>query len=91
MNNPLNPPALSRTAAPTTIPSVASGTVPVALTIEGTCVRYSWTRTFVFAGLQSGALEGLKAGRRTLVTVASADRHFRNLPRASYRQPTVAA
>ena len=60
---------------------------PAGRTIEATCAHYGWTRTFVFDHLAKGVLEGVKAGRRTIVTTESADRAFRDLPRANYRKP----
>jgi hypothetical protein len=64
---------------------------PAARTIEATCAHFSWTRTFVFGRLAAGELAAVKAGRRTLVTTESADRLFRNLPRATYRAPAPKA
>lgn len=59
---------------------------PAGRTIEATCAHYGWTRTFVFERLGNGDLDGLKAGRRTVIITESADRLFRKLPRAGYRK-----
>jgi hypothetical protein len=64
---------------------------PVARTIEATCQHYGWTRTFVYDQLAMQKLEARKAGRRTLVTTESAERLFRNLPRAQFTAPKAAA
>jgi hypothetical protein len=64
---------------------------PVARTIEATCDHYGWSRTYVFERLSYDDLVGVKAGRRTLITSESADRHFASLPRATYRPPQQAS
>ena len=68
------------------IPTHQSHEQPAGRTIEATCAHYAWTRTFVFEHLGNGDLEAIKAGRRTVVITESADRLFRNLPRAGYRK-----
>jgi len=60
---------------------------PVARTVEQTCAHYGWSRSYVFRGLQDGTLEARKCGRRTLISVESADRLYASLPRQTYRAP----
>ena len=59
--------------------------LPIARTIEATCSHFGWTRTYVYDKLASGELLAVKAGRRTLVTTASADGLFASLPRITRR------
>jgi hypothetical protein len=63
---------------------------PAARTIDGTCVHYGWTRSFVFKNLATGDLKARKAGRRTLITTESADQLFENLPAAQYTTTAAA-
>jgi hypothetical protein len=48
------------------------------------------TRTKVYVLLQRRVLEGLKSGRRTMVTGASLKRYIESLPKATFR-PSRAA
>lgn len=68
-------------------PASAPATAPVARTVEQTCAHYGWSRSYVFRGLQDGTLEARKCGRRTLISVESADRLYASLPRQTYRAP----
>jgi len=62
------------------------GPSPAGRTVGATEAHYGWTRTFIYERLGAGDLEAVKAGRRTIITVESADRLFRTLPRATYRR-----
>ncbi len=62
---------------------------PAARSIKSTMAHYGWTRTFVFERLAAGELQGVKAGRRTTITSASAQRLFERLPRARYRNASA--
>ncbi len=64
---------------------------PVARSIDDTAATYGWTRSFIYERLQSGELQARKAGRRTLVVVATCDRLFESLPAAKFRAPRKAA
>lgn len=43
------------------------------------------SRSSIYRALQRKELEAVKRGRRTLITVASANRRFRNLPNAIFK------
>jgi len=60
--------------------------LPAGRTVDATEAHYGWTRSFIYERLGAGDLEGVKAGRRTIITTESADRLFRGLPRARYRR-----
>ena len=77
---------------PSTKPTTSDTTwigVPMARSVEATMAHYGWTRTFVFERLAAGELQGVKAGRRTTITSASAQRLFERLPRARYRNASA--
>lgn len=75
---------------PHTQRSALTAPAPAARTVEQTMAHYGWSRSYVFKHLQEESLEAKKAGRRTLVTAESANRHYASLPRQAYRAPKAA-
>ena len=63
-----------------TEPSPETG-IPVAVSIPHFQQRYDVGRTFTYDLIKSGEIEARKAGRRTLITVESAERWFARLKR----------
>jgi hypothetical protein len=55
---------------------------PAAYTIAGFCAAYGVGRTFTYAEVKAGRLRLVKAGNRTLIGAAEAQRWFDNLPAA---------
>jgi hypothetical protein len=70
-----------------TMPAATLTMASVGMTIKLACVKYGWTRSFIYTRLAMGDLVGMKAGRRTPITTESADRLFASLPRATFRLP----
>jgi hypothetical protein len=58
---------------------------PAARSVPDTGAHFGWSRTFIYENLAAGTLTAVKAGRRTLVTTASADALFASLPKAKFR------
>jgi hypothetical protein len=53
---------------------------PVAISIQTFCQTYSVARSFVYRLIADGALDVRKAGAKTLIDCASAERWYRSLP-----------
>jgi hypothetical protein len=54
---------------------------PAAYTVAGFCAAYGVGRTFTYAEVKAGRLRLVKAGNRTLIGAAEAQRWFDNLQR----------
>ena len=80
----------SITTAASDLPATAPAG-PVGRTIPETQAHYGWTRTFIYEQLAEGALEAVKAGRRTIIITASANRVHASLPRAVFGSKRAAA
>lgn len=59
-------------------------------TIDGAVEATGLARTRIYELLGKGDLQGVKAGRRTLVTRASIERYLATLPPAEIRAPKAA-
>ncbi len=61
-----------------------------ALSINDFCERYDVGRTYAYQELAAGRLHAHKAGRRTIIPVAEAERWLRSLPAYSASLEAVA-
>jgi excisionase family DNA binding protein len=59
---------------------------PAAYTVKQFCATYGVGRTFTYAEVKAGRLRLVKAGNRTLIGAAEAQRWFDSLPAARQSQ-----
>jgi len=63
---------------------------PLLLPIHKAIVYAGFSRSYLYERLSEGSIQSVKAGRRTLVVVASLKSYIEAMPKATFRQSTVA-